>query len=95
MKKHIVYPTVAKPAMIGGLPRIAMMVTFLISMSVFMVFGTALDMLIGMLIAAVVFVLAWVVMLVISFNDPDHVLIALVHTKVNAKKRGPKDRYEA
>jgi type IV secretory pathway VirB3-like protein len=93
--KHIIYPTVAKPAMIGGLPRIAMMVTFLIAMSAFLVVGTVMDMLIGMIIAAVVFVLAWAVMLVVSFNDPDHVLIALVHTKVNAKKRGPKDRYDA
>jgi type IV secretory pathway VirB3-like protein len=91
MLKHTLYQTIARPTTIWGIPRIALMVSVVISIIPFPILSLVIDQMIAFLISVSIFALSWIIMKVISYNDPDAILT--IATKLRNLKEG--GRYAA
>jgi type IV secretory pathway VirB3-like protein len=81
---------------IWGIPRIALMVAVLISTAPFPILAFAIDQLIALIVCVSLFGISWIVMKVISINDPDYILIATLRLfKLSAKYQTSDRRYVA
>lgn len=84
--KHILYPTISSASSIGGIPRVALIVLVSIIVPMFLVIALSTNPLFATVVGALLFAIGWVIMKIISFQDPDYILILVSKIK-NLKKR--------
>jgi type IV secretory pathway VirB3-like protein len=89
--KHVLYQVTARPMTIWGIPRIALLISVLLSTTPFPILALAVDQLIALLVSASLFGISWLVMKIISLADPDAILI--MAARIRHLKQG--DRYVA
>ncbi|OCL90599.1 hypothetical protein [Aliarcobacter thereius] len=79
--KHIIYPTIAASSTIGGIPRIALIVLVSIVIPIFLILALKYNPILAIIISAVLFGTGWIIMKIISFKDPDYILISATKLK--------------
>ncbi|RXJ94037.1 hypothetical protein CRU94_09405 [Arcobacter sp. AHV-9/2010] len=79
--KHVLYPTVVKPQSIGGIPRIALLVVIIGVTPLLPLMGILFNPLFGILITILFLGIFWIVMKIISIQDPDYILILISKLK--------------
>ncbi|OCL81900.1 hypothetical protein [Arcobacter porcinus] len=79
--KHIIYPTIASTSTIGGIPRIALIVLVSIVIPIFLILALKYNPILAIIISAVLFGTGWIIMKIISFKDPDYILISATKLK--------------
>ncbi|TLT06655.1 hypothetical protein FE243_07075 [Aliarcobacter thereius] len=79
--KHILYPTISSPSTIGSIPRIALIVLVSIIIPMFLIMALKSNPILATIISAILFGIGWVIMKIISYRDPDYILIYVAKLK--------------